>query len=75
MLKVVRLLDRPAADPAALCEALTEISAQAARAGTLDDLKKELAPYLETIAPGPQLAAYLATIPREATKPLRWHKR
>ena len=32
-----------------------------------DDLKKELAPYLETIAPGPQLAAYLATIPREAT--------
>ena len=32
-----------------------------------DDLKKELAPYLETIAPGPQLAAYLATIPREST--------
>ena len=32
-----------------------------------DDLKKELAPYLETIAPGPQLSSYLATIPREAT--------
>jgi len=32
-----------------------------------DDLKKELAPYLETIAPGPQLASHLATIPREAT--------
>jgi uncharacterized protein (DUF2126 family) len=32
-----------------------------------DDLKKELAPYLETVAPGPQLASYLATIPREAT--------
>jgi uncharacterized protein (DUF2126 family)/transglutaminase-like putative cysteine protease len=32
-----------------------------------DDLKKELAPYLETIAPGPQLSSHLATIPREAT--------
>jgi uncharacterized protein (DUF2126 family)/transglutaminase-like putative cysteine protease len=32
-----------------------------------DDLKKELAPYLETIAPGPQLSSFLATIPREAT--------
>jgi uncharacterized protein (DUF2126 family)/transglutaminase-like putative cysteine protease len=32
-----------------------------------DDLKKELAPYLETVAPGPQLASHLATIPREAT--------
>lgn len=30
-----RLLDRPAADPAALCEALTEISAQAARAADI----------------------------------------
>ena len=32
-----------------------------------DDLKKELAPYLETITPGPQLSSFLATIPREAT--------
>jgi uncharacterized protein (DUF2126 family)/transglutaminase-like putative cysteine protease len=32
-----------------------------------DDLKKELAPYLETMVPGPLLASYLATVPREAT--------
>ncbi len=31
-----------------------------------DDLKKELAPYLETVAPDPQLASYLTAIPREA---------
>ena len=31
------------------------------------DLGKELAPYLETIAPGPLFAAYLASIPREAS--------
>jgi uncharacterized protein (DUF2126 family)/transglutaminase-like putative cysteine protease len=31
------------------------------------DLKTELAPYLETIQPGPLLAQYLASIPREAT--------
>jgi uncharacterized protein (DUF2126 family)/transglutaminase-like putative cysteine protease len=31
------------------------------------DLKTELAPYLETITPGPLFAEYLATIPREAS--------
>ena len=31
-----------------------------------DDLKTELAPYLETTEPGPLLAAYLKEIPREA---------
>ncbi|SHN62970.1 DUF2126 domain-containing protein [Bradyrhizobium erythrophlei] len=31
------------------------------------DLKTELAPYLATIVPGPHLAAYLASIKREAT--------
>src|SRR5262245_11278872 len=31
-----------------------------------DGLKTELAPYLETSAPGPLFAAYLAEIPREA---------
>ncbi|UVO26657.1 DUF2126 domain-containing protein [Bradyrhizobium arachidis] len=31
------------------------------------DLKTELAPYLETIQPGPKFAEYLASIPREAT--------
>jgi uncharacterized protein (DUF2126 family) len=31
------------------------------------DLGKELAPYLETITPGPLFASYLASIPREAT--------
>ena len=31
-----------------------------------DDLKTELAPYLATIEPGPLLAKYLASIPREA---------
>ena len=30
------------------------------------DLKMELAPYLETISPGPTFAQYLASIPREA---------
>jgi uncharacterized protein (DUF2126 family)/transglutaminase-like putative cysteine protease len=30
------------------------------------DLKTELAPYLDTIPPGPLLAQYLASIPREA---------
>jgi uncharacterized protein (DUF2126 family)/transglutaminase-like putative cysteine protease len=31
-----------------------------------NDLKSELAPYLATIEPGPQLAGYLKEIPREA---------
>ncbi|OAF11178.1 DUF2126 domain-containing protein [Bradyrhizobium neotropicale] len=31
------------------------------------DLKTELAPYLETIEPGPEFARYLAAIPREAS--------
>jgi uncharacterized protein (DUF2126 family)/transglutaminase-like putative cysteine protease len=31
------------------------------------DLKTELAPYLETIQPGPLFAKYLASIPREAS--------
>ena len=32
-----------------------------------DGLRAELAPYLETSAPGPLLAAYLAAIPRSAS--------